>query len=221
MFRIAEAIQIGKNVAPFDLESGMPKHIIRRYLPNPEKIAKTPGLGFLRHRLEDPNLWHLNRRSASGAMFWGLWCAFLPMPFQTLPAAIAALVFRVNLPLAIVLCWISNPLTMLPVIFVGYDIGALILQKPLLNMAEISKLIVHLGNLFDSTPEAAANRLNMAEHIEPFLLGMLVSGFLAGGVGYLGMNWYWRHHVTRAWLLRSKRQSQAGNTQDSGTDPKP
>ena len=125
----------------FYLEKGMPKHLIRRYLPDPEKIARTPGLGFLRHRLEDPNLWHLNRRSASGARFWGLWCAFLPMPFQTVPAAIAALVFRVNLPLAIVLCWISNPLTMLPVIYVGYDLGALILNRPLLGMDEISKLI--------------------------------------------------------------------------------
>ncbi|WP_165391404.1 DUF2062 domain-containing protein [Fluviicoccus keumensis] len=185
----------------------MPKQLIRRYLPNPEKIARTPGLGFLKHRLEDPNLWHLNRRSASGAMFWGLWCAFLPMPFQTVPAAIAALVFRVNLPLAIVLCWVSNPLTMLPVIFVGYDIGALLLKQPLLNMAEISKLIGQLGNLFGSSPEAAANRVGMANHIEPFLLGMMVTGFLAGCLGYLGMNWYWRRHVTRAWLQRRKRQS--------------
>lgn len=185
----------------------MPKHLIRRYLPNPEKIARTPGLGFLRHRLEDPNLWHLNRRSASGAMFWGLWCAFLPMPFQTFPAAVCALVFRVNLPLAIVLCWLSNPLTMLPVIYIGYDVGALLLGQPLLNMTEISKLIGHLGNLFGSSPEAASNRVSMAAHIEPFLLGMMVTGFLLGCLGYLGMNWYWRHHVTRAWLQRRKRQN--------------
>jgi uncharacterized protein (DUF2062 family) len=87
----------------------MPKQFIRKHLPNPEKIANMKGLGFLRHRLQDPNLWHLNRHSASGAMFWGIWCAFLPMPFQTIPAAIIALVFRVNLPLCVVLVWLSNP----------------------------------------------------------------------------------------------------------------
>jgi|JI8StandDraft_1071087.scaffolds.fasta_scaffold125880_2 uncharacterized protein (DUF2062 family) len=195
----------------------MPKHIIRRYLPDPEKIARTPGLGFLRHRLEDPNLWHLNRRSASGAMFWGLWCAFLPMPFQTIPAALAALIFRVNLPLAIVLCWISNPLTMLPVIYIGYDIGALILHRPLLELAEIKTLIVHMGNLFGSSAEATANRASMGEHVEPFLLGMLVTGFLLGCLGYLGMNWYWRRHVTRAWQLRQKRQQTRENSDESST----
>ena len=75
----------------------MPKKMIRKYLPDPEKIANIQGLGFLRHRLQDPNLWHLNRHSASGAMFWGLWCALLPMPFQMIPAAIAALIFSASL----------------------------------------------------------------------------------------------------------------------------
>ncbi|MCC6375199.1 MAG: DUF2062 domain-containing protein, partial [Moraxellaceae bacterium] len=51
----------------------MPKNFIRRHLPTPEKIANMRGLGFLRHRLQDASLWHLNRRSASGAVFWGLW----------------------------------------------------------------------------------------------------------------------------------------------------
>jgi hypothetical protein len=36
---------------------------------------------------------------------------------------------------------------------------------------------------------------------------MLVTGFLFGCVGYLGMNWYWRYHVTKAWNKRQFRKS--------------
>jgi uncharacterized protein (DUF2062 family) len=188
----------------------MPKQIIRKYLPAPEKIANMQGLGFLRHRLQDPNLWHLNRHSASGAMFWGLWCAFLPMPFQMLPAAIAALIFRVNLPLCVVLVWISNPLTMLPVIYISYFVGASLLNKPMLNTETISRLVENLGSLvssFFSGTKHTPQNLELIQHLEPILLGMLVTGFLFGCIGYLAMNWYWRYHVTKAWNNRQFRQA--------------
>ena len=188
----------------------MPKQFIRRYLPAPEKIANMKGLGFLRHRLQDPNLWHLNRHSASGAMFWGLWCAFLPMPFQMIPAAIAALVFRVNLPLCIVLVWISNPLTMIPVIYLSYFVGASLLNKPMIHTDTLYRLVENLGSLvsnFMTNKAYHKKNLELVQHIEPILLGMLVTGFLLGCIGYLGMNWYWRYHVTKAWNNRQFRKA--------------
>jgi uncharacterized protein (DUF2062 family) len=187
----------------------MPKQFIRKHLPNPEKIANMKGLGFLRHRLQDPNLWHLNRHSASGAMFWGIWCAFLPMPFQTIPAAIIALVFRVNLPLCVVLVWLSNPLTMIPVVYISYFVGATLLAKPMISGNTLYKLVDNLGvavtNLFTDTPTPTA--IDFSQHLEPILLGMLVTGFLLGCIGYLAMNWYWRYHVTKAWNKRQFRNS--------------
>lgn len=188
----------------------MPKKMIRKYLPDPEKIANMQGLGFLRHRLQDPNLWHLNRHSASGAMFWGLWCAFLPMPFQMVPAAIAALVFRVNLPLCIVLVWLSNPLTMIPVIYISYFVGASLLNKPMINGDVLDQIVNNLGqmvnNAFTNTPKQITG-LDLSQHLEPILLGTLVTGFLFGCIGYLGMNWYWRYHVTKAWNNRQFRKA--------------
>ncbi len=188
----------------------MPKHFIRKHLPNPEKIANMKGLGFLGHRLQDPNLWHLNRHSASGAMFWGVWCAFLPMPFQMIPAAIAALVFRVNLPLCVVLVWISNPLTMLPVVYISYFVGASLLSKPMISIEKIYQLVDNLGTMVTSVfkeVKPTRNAIDVSQHLEPILLGMLVTGFLFGCIGYLSMNWYWRYHVTKAWNKRQFRQS--------------
>lgn len=188
----------------------MPKHIIRKYLPAPEKIANMQGLGFLRHRLQDPNLWHLNRHSASGAMFWGLWCAFLPMPFQMLPAAIAALIFRVNLPLCVVLVWLSNPLTMLPILYASYYVGASLLNRPTIDRQAVEQLANNIENIvknFLSNQPQQLQGINLSQHIEPILLGMLVTGFLFGCIGYLAMNWYWRYHVTKAWNNRQFRQA--------------
>lgn len=188
----------------------MPKKMIRKYLPDPEKIANMQGLGFLRHRLQDPNLWHLNRHSASGAMFWGIWCAFLPMPFQMIPAAIAALIFRVNLPLCIVLVWLSNPFTMIPFIYVSYFFGASLLNRPMINTELLTKVVDNLGqmvhNSFSNSPQPTSS-LNLAQHLEPILLGTLVAGFFFGCVGYLAMNWYWRFHITRAWNNRQFRKA--------------
>ncbi|RZU45022.1 hypothetical protein EV700_1829 [Fluviicoccus keumensis] len=188
----------------------MPKKFIRRHLPDPSRIARTPGLGFLRHHLEDPNLWHLNRRSASGAMFWGLWFAFLPMPLHTIPAVIAALVFRINLPLTVAMVWMVNPLTMLPCFYVAYDIGATLLHRPGLSLGEIELLIQMLEGLGRHHPNHPG-ALHLSGYLEPFLLGMLVTGFLLGSLGYLGMNWYWRRHVLRSWEKRRKRQAAHSN----------
>lgn len=196
----------------------MPKHLIRRYLPDPEKVARTPGLGFMRHRLEDPSLWRLNRRSVSGAMFWGVWFAFLPMPLQTAPAAAAALLFRVNLPLCLVLVWLTNPLTLLPCSWLGYNMGAALLHQPLLGLDEIRELIRHLGALAGDGPTTVSGNALLSRHLKPFFLGMPVTGFVLGCLAYVGMNAFWRHHVRQAWRQRARRrltQSSAAHGQDS------
>ncbi len=188
----------------------MPKHLIRRYLPHPEKIIHHKALRFMGHRLADPSLWHLNRRSAAGAMFWGLWCAFLPMPLQMLPAAAAAIFFRVNLPLSIVLVWISNPLTILPFIWVALFTGSLLLGTDMPDTAELQRLISHITQRVEGIfgGDAVYTPVNIAQHIEPLLLGALVSGFIAGCTGYVLMRLYWRWHVVHAWRRRAaKRQA--------------
>ncbi len=183
----------------------MPKRFIRKYLPNPEKIANLKGLGFLRHRLQDPNLWHLNRRSASGAVFWGLWCAFLPMPFHSIPAVLAALFFRLNLPLCLLLVWVNNPLTLLPIMYFSFFVGSALLHQhgnsqPTPNFQDIQQIIANLFHHHVSTVHA--HELHLTAYVEPILLGMLITGFTLGCVGYLAMNWLWQYRVKQAWRKR-------------------
>lgn len=186
----------------------MPKSLIRRYLPHPERIIRHPSLRFLGARLADPSVWHLNKRSAAGAMFWGLWCAFLPMPLQMLPAAAAALLFRVNLPLCVVLVWVSNPLTIIPLLWVAYMVGSLLLGQPIPDTAEIRQLVIEIKNALEGmfSETAADTTLALAQHLEPLLLGTLVTGLLFGSIGYVLMRLYWRWHVIHAWQVRQKKR---------------
>lgn len=189
----------------------MPKHLIRRYLPDPERIAAYPGLGLLGKRLGDPSLWHLNRRSAAGAAFWGLWCAMLPMPGQMLVAAGAAIVFRVNLPLCVALVFASNPLTLIPLAWLAYLIGSHLLGIPMLGFSELSRLLadfaIMLGQLFSGGSHAASGTL--FQQIKPIMLGGIAMSFMFGSAGYVAMRLFWRWHVVSAWKKRQEKRQAA------------
>ncbi|MCC2637960.1 MAG: hypothetical protein K0Q68_1679 [Moraxellaceae bacterium] len=188
----------------------MPKRLITRYLPAPERIIHHPMLRFMSKRLAEPGLWHLHRRSAAGAMFWGLWCAMLPMPFQMLPAAALAILFRVNLPLTMLLVWISNPLTLLPLMWVAYWLGSTLLGLPMASGAELGQFLNELTRVLGNwMGYGQPVTTHLARYLEPFLLGTMVLGLLAGSLGYVLMRLYWRWHVLNAWKRRQRKRQQA------------
>jgi len=143
-------------------------------------------------RLNDPNLWHLNRHSASGAFAVGLFAAFVPLPFQMVIAAAAAVLLRVNLPLSVVLVWITNPLTIPPMFYCTYLVGAWLMGRP--------------GMLPESVDFSLATLMHgLGEVWQPLLLGSLVCGALAAALGYALVLGLWRLHVIRH--LRRRRRA--------------
>ena len=108
----------------------MPRRLIRRYMPDPSSIREHKSLRFLGTLLHDPNLWHLNRHSVARAMAVGLFAAFIPIPMQMLLAAALAVSVRGNMPIAVSLVWLTNPITMPPVFFCTYQLGAWLMNRP-------------------------------------------------------------------------------------------
>ena len=106
----------------------MPKPSLFRYLPTPAELRENRLLQPVAHLLNNPELWHLNRRSAAGAVFIGLFCAWLPIPSQMVLAALLAIGFRCNLPISVALVWITNPLTIPPMFYFAYRLGAWLLD---------------------------------------------------------------------------------------------
>lgn len=169
----------------------MPKKLIQRYLPHPSTLKENRSLRFLGERIHDANLWHLNRRSVAMAFAVGIFCAFLPIPMQMLVAASLALWFRCNLPLAVALVWITNPITMPAIFYFTYRVGCFVLQS-------------HGVPDFEPTAEWFATELH---HIwKPLLLGSVISGIIFGCLSYLSIRAYWRWSIVRMWKARRFRQ---------------
>ena len=100
------------------------KKRLKKLLPTPEQILQSRSLKLFAPHLADPRLWQFNRHSLNKAVYIGVLSAFFPLPGQMLLALIGALIFRANVPMALGLTWITNPLTTLPIFYVGYYIGA-------------------------------------------------------------------------------------------------
>ena len=169
----------------------MPRKFLQRFMPNPDKIREQKALRIFGNLLYNANLWVLNRRSASGAFAVGLFIAFVPLPSQMLLAAGCAILFGVNLPLAVTLVWISNPLTM-PVLFYGaYKVGTWVIHTPPqpfhfeLSMEYLIHQMHHIG--------------------KPFLVGCGITGTVSALIGYFAIKGLWRYSVVRSWQKRSLR----------------
>lgn len=176
----------------------MPRKLIRRLLPDPERFIGHRSLRMLGGRLHDPNLWHLNRYSVSTAVFIGLFIAFIPIPVQMLTAALLALWWRANLPISVILVWVTNPLTMPPVYYFAYRVGATILHRP--------------AYPFEFEPTLAWLSERIGYIWEPLLLGCVISGLFFGLLGAALVRLTWRISVLRRWRQR-RRQRQHRSAQ--------
>lgn len=159
---------------------------IKHRLPSREYIENNGCLRFLETHIRDRNLWHFNRRSVPRATAIGLFCAYLPMPFEMLPAAIGAIVFSANLPLSLAWVWISNPLTWIPLYTPAYLLGAKLLGVSVVPLEQIT-----LGLL--------------GSQLAALWLGCLIVGTSLAVVGYWAMRILWRIKVISSWKDRRHR----------------
>lgn len=184
----------------------MPKQLLNRILPSPEKVAKMPGMKYLGSHILAPRLWYINRRSISSAVFWGLLCAFFPIPMQMLVAALVAIILGVNLPICVMMVWISNPLTIPPILVSAYWLGSQLLGQPMLSAQQILELFTQLlhwiigrgGNPFQNE----ANSL-----ILPLLTGLLIEALLVSTFASITVRIIWRQYVIKKWRQRQTESS--------------
>jgi uncharacterized protein (DUF2062 family) len=176
------------------------KHL-KRFLPDHQALIGNRWLAPFAGTLLHPRLWHLNRHSAAGGVAVGLFCGLIPGPFQMLGAAILATLFRVNLPLALVTTLYTNPLTIVPLYFVAYHLGRLVLLQE--------------GGAFVAPPEPGdAGMLAWVGALgdwllalgEPLALGLVCLGLLLALAGYGIVRTAWRVYLLYAWRRRRSRQ---------------
>lgn len=170
----------------------MPKKLLQRYLPSPQAVRENPALRPLSPLLQNSDIWHLNRRSAAGAVFIGLFCCFLPIPFQMVVAGALAVQFRCNLPISVALVWISNPVTMPAMFYFAYRLGAWLLNMQL----ETASIDISFRWLVD----------NFVGIGYPLIFGSLLCGWVLGVTGFVLVRVLWRMHVITRWRERRARR---------------
>jgi uncharacterized protein (DUF2062 family) len=175
------------------------RKILKKYLPDPSAISDNRWLRPFRSSLLHPRLWHLNRHSAAGGVAAGLACGLIPGPLQMISAAACALLFRVNLPLAMLITLYTNPLTIVPLYVIAYQLGRLLIgdqtgfiPPPAFNPAN-----------FVGWTESMQNWMLLVA--KPLGIGLVA---LAAGLafsGYLLVKAAWRMYLLAAWRKRKLR----------------
>ena len=168
----------------------MARKFFKKYMPHPSAVLDNKWLGFLGPRLHDPSLWHLNRRSCAGGLALGMFCTFIPLPLQMAIAAIGALIFRVNVLIAVPTVWISNPITIPPIFYFCYVLGSTMLSiTPEVVEFQLSWgwLSVTLGDIW-----------------LPLLLGCLTAATVTSVAAYFLVHILWRLHIISH--LKERRQ---------------
>lgn len=80
----------------------------------------------------------VNRKSISKGVLIGLFWGFIPMPFQMVAVMATTPFVRFNVPIAISMVWLSNPLTMPFMYYMEYQTGNFILGREELPDIELT-----------------------------------------------------------------------------------
>ena len=174
---------------------------LRRLLPDHDTIRGNRWLAPFAGTLLHHRLWHLNRHSAAGAFAVGLFCGLIPGPFQIPGAAIACVVFRLNLPLALLTTFYSNPLTIVPLYLAAFGIGQAVLGDGHVVFTQPPAFAFPAG--FDAALDWAKGLWNWAYGLgKPLIVGLVVLACSLAAIGYFSVKLIWRAYLIRAWHRR-------------------
>lgn len=174
----------------------MPRKFFRR-LSAPYRGNQRNAAWYLRPfqtLLAHPVYFSINRRSITGGLVLGLFIGVLPFLGHTPVVVVAALLLRVNLPVAVLSIWIANPLTYGPIYYGEYVLGNFLMKLPpaaLTMDLPWKDLIAELARTW-----------------RPLWLGAVVTGLLLAGTAYVLSNAAWR--LTTMWRLRRRAERRLG-----------
>jgi uncharacterized protein (DUF2062 family) len=181
----------------------MPRKFIRRILPSAAEVRANRWVAKFGGWLHHPNLWHLNRDSVAGAVAIGLFAGLLPAPLQMLSAALLAIAFRRNLPVAVLVTLYTNPFTFVPLYLLAFAYGSLILGAGNAR-APVAPFEMDWGNFLDSMGRMVEWTLSLGPRL---VVGVIALGLTLAVVGYFGVRLGWRAYVVLAWRARRRRRN--------------
>lgn len=171
---------------------------VNRNAPTRESFEKNRFFRPFAHRVLAPELWRFTRRSVPRGVALGLLVGiFLLIPgVQIAGAALLALPFRANIPIAAAMTFLSNPLTTPLILAASVYLGNLILDVGA-DVGRLMSLIEHgasIGEWMGWLVSEAAPAL---------LFGLALISVAAAVAGYFIAMFSWRLWVGRKWNRRT------------------
>jgi uncharacterized protein len=174
------------------------RRFFRERLPDHDSILRQRWLRPVQHLLHHPNLWHLHRRSVAGGVAIGLFCGLIPGPLQMISAALLAILFRVNLPVAVFTTLYTNPLTIVPLYLLAYEIGILMTGSSSDTAAVLAIPDMHWQSAFGEV-------WNWLVTLgKPLLIGLPLLAMGLAVIGYIAVRLFWRLFVLWKWGRRRR-----------------
>ncbi len=154
--------------------------MIRKVLKKTTKSEKLKA--FIKKYKVPPEYLQANRKMLSRGIFIGIFIAFIPMPMQMALVLAFMPVFRFNVPIALAMCWLSNPFTMPPMYYMEYLTGSFFLGS------EISDVEMSIEWFQD----------NIDDIFIPLYLGTFIYSLVGSISAYWAVNHFWKKSVHTA-----------------------
>lgn len=157
-------------------------------LPRREKIFASRVFKPFAPWFEHDYFWALERSRVARAAAIGLYCGMIPTPFQFFCAFIIAYVLRANLPVALFSTLYTNPITLVPLYILAYELGVRLLYG---DIPHPDLVMPRFGD------EDFWHNIGtwLATFGAPWLLGSILIASALSLTGYLAVHLLWHKYA--------------------------
>ena len=171
-------------------------HWLTRHIPTKETVHQHRLLRPFAPHLTHDSLWRMTRRSVPRAVALGLFVAVIIPVMHTAIAAILAIPTRANVAIAAAFTLVVNPVTIPPLYYAAYRVGAWELHHDatLVNPAAAERFSGELSRLLFWIHQASGS----------IALGVLTIAAASALLGYIIAALVWRFWSSSRWQQRRR-----------------
>lgn len=164
--------------------------VILKWLPKKRHLHGGMLHKIVGDRLFDPRIWNFGKKSVAGGLAVGTFVALTPtFPLQMILAGIMAYSMKVNMPIALMACWITNPITM-PIIYaLEYKIGEIVSQAfSLPDISDFSQHTVETEKVIEQMdlPKSKSFFTNSMPIVKNIFIGSTICSLIISIAVYFG-----------------------------------
>lgn len=159
-------------------------------LPTREQIFANRWFKPFARWFDAPEFWELTRDKVALSVAIGLFCGMLPAPTQFASALVLAYVMRTQLPVAMFTTLYTNPLTIVPLYVMAYELGNIVLYGNIPKTELVFPVMEHVTYWHTL-------KFWLAKYGKPLLVGVPVMGLTLAVIGYALVHLFWHKRTNQ------------------------